>query len=376
MNKTTFGARICLIAFHVRLLAGVSLICLPSALALAAGWQIVPSGNQGSLGNHLFGVAAVSPSDVWAVGDYDDGPYKFFARTLTQHWDGTQWRILPSPNPFTGSNDIDVLRAVTAITSDDVWAVGYDGDDSGLNTNTLAIHWDRSAWNVVPTPNPSAVNYLYGVTAIAPDDIWAVGYYTDQQRLSASLTLHWDGSNWSSVPNPGISALRGVSAVSTNDVWAVSEGSEFLHWDGNSWSLVRGPQRFLGYLEAVIAISSDDVWAVGYQQVVYDQNTVTVHWNGSKWTLVQAINPQDEAGFYGVTALATNNVFAVGFQSSKPLVENWNGRRWSLVDTPSVGTFPTFQAIDAVTGSNSLWAVGWDYQQTNVAKTLTETNTH
>jgi hypothetical protein len=81
-----------------------------ASVTLASGsWQIVPSSNNGSQGNHLYGTSAVSTDDVWAVGDYNDGPYKHFARTLTEHWDGQQWRTVASPNPLTGTDDTDVL---------------------------------------------------------------------------------------------------------------------------------------------------------------------------------------------------------------------------------------------------------------------------
>ena len=45
--------------------------CLSTSLTFAQGgsWAIVSSPNQGTLGNQLFGVAAFSDSDIWAVGD-------------------------------------------------------------------------------------------------------------------------------------------------------------------------------------------------------------------------------------------------------------------------------------------------------------------
>lgn len=356
----------------VLLLAGILLLCASAMAASTPGWQIVPSTNNGSQGNHLYGVSAVAGNDLWAVGDYNDGPYKYFARTLSEHWDGSQWVVIPSPNLLTGGDASNILRAVTAISSDDVWAVGSYSDLSGVNEKTLIIHWDGSAWSVVPSPNPLRVSSLYGIFAISADDIWAVGYESDSQSQAGSLTVHWDGTEWSAIPNPGESTLRGVTAISTNDVWAVSESSEFLHWDGSSWRVFYGPQRFNGYLEAVTAISSNDVWAVGYKQVVYNQNTITLHWNGRRWNTVSAVNPQDEAGFYGLAALSSDSVWAVGFQSGKPLVEKWDGNRWSVSATPSVGTFPTFQGATFIPRTRDFWAVGWDYQQSNVAKTMTE----
>jgi hypothetical protein len=64
--------------------------------------------------------------------------------------------------------------SVVAISADDVWAVGWTGGNSG--PITLIEHWNGSTWSVVPSPNPSATdNHLWGVTALATNNVWAVG---------------------------------------------------------------------------------------------------------------------------------------------------------------------------------------------------------
>src|SRR5438034_8493504 len=101
----------------------------------------------------LEDVAAISEDDVWAVG------------TDVEHWDGTAWSVVPSPNPF-------YLFGVTALGPDDVWAVGGDKDFR----HSLIQHWDGNDWTAVSAPSPGTqTNYLTDVAALAPDDIWAVG---------------------------------------------------------------------------------------------------------------------------------------------------------------------------------------------------------
>ena len=39
-----------------------------------------------------------------------------------EHWNGTSWAIVPSPNMGTGNNH---LNGVAAVSASDVWAVGY-----------------------------------------------------------------------------------------------------------------------------------------------------------------------------------------------------------------------------------------------------------
>src|SRR5262249_45216583 len=56
--------------------------CVPS-------WNVVSSPNVGSGHNMLYSTAAISPSDIWAVGSYRDASNS--SRTLTMHWDGSAW---------------------------------------------------------------------------------------------------------------------------------------------------------------------------------------------------------------------------------------------------------------------------------------------
>ena len=119
-------------------------------------------------------MAAIGPNDVWAVGSYT-GTGRYL--TLTEHWDGGQWSIVPSPNPGQYNND---LVGVSAVASDDVWAVGnYNNDPAHPTHHLLTLHWDGVQWNKVPNPDPGGnyENYLTAVDARATDDVWAVGFY-------------------------------------------------------------------------------------------------------------------------------------------------------------------------------------------------------
>src|SRR5439155_2389965 len=133
-----------------------------------------------------------SSNDVWAVGYYSDGST---FRTLTEHWDGATWSVVP--NPGTGH-----LNDVAAISSNDVRAVGgyYNGG------GTFTMHWDGTQWSVVSSPNPGGYSELWGVTAISSNDVWAVGWYSSGAQHS--LTMHWDGSTWSVVPSPNQESAR------------------------------------------------------------------------------------------------------------------------------------------------------------------------
>ena len=59
-------------------------------------------------------------------------------QTLVEHWNGSAWSVVPSPN-VGGSYD-NALYGVAAVSANDVWAVGHDGDP--ITGQTLVEHWN------------------------------------------------------------------------------------------------------------------------------------------------------------------------------------------------------------------------------------------
>src|SRR6185312_8595690 len=109
-------------------------------------WSIVKSPNVPPTSNDdLYGVAAISANDVWAVGEYIQGSTGY---TLIEQWNGTNWSIVSSPNLGTS----DGLDSVAAISANDIWAVGTSG--ASQNIQTLIEHWNGSKWSTVASPHP------------------------------------------------------------------------------------------------------------------------------------------------------------------------------------------------------------------------------
>src|SRR5579859_2212802 len=191
-----------------------------AATARCVNWTGVQPPNPGAFDNRLFGVAAVSRCDAWAVGNYFDDVMENFCQTLIEHWNGSSWRHVPSPDPG-GKSGNNTLLSVTAVSRTDAWAVG-DYSTSGT-TQALIEHWDGTAWTQVPGAQVSFANVLDGVAAVSATDVWAVGEYFNNADVGQTLIEHWDGATWTRVPspNPGGSAngnfLSGAAAVSGAD---------------------------------------------------------------------------------------------------------------------------------------------------------------
>src|SRR5438132_1000754 len=166
---------------------------MAGAQSCAPDWQVVSSPNIG-YDNHLYAVSALSPGSAWAVGYWGTTTMD---RTLTQHWDGTHWSIVNSPNP---NSEYNHLYGVEAVSTNDVRAVGAYTSLDGAG-RTLVVRWNGSAWTVVPSPNVEQQdNFLSGVAVVSAGDVWAVGH-SGGSNAQQTLTEHWNGSKWSIVPS-------------------------------------------------------------------------------------------------------------------------------------------------------------------------------
>lgn len=325
-------------------------------------WSIVP---EAQVPGYLNGVAVVSASDVWAVGWGNGG-------TLIEHWNGTQWSVLSSPDRGT-------LQSIAAVSAGDIWAVGSFVPVSGY-TQTFIKHWDGTQWSTVSSPNPGAYgNFLSSIAAVSASDVWAVGY-KNATVAQETLIARWDGIQWSEVPSPnppntGNSFLQAMAKVSAGDLWAVgyyyltgANGAEVLgHWNGAQWSLVTGPGAGPGdnYIAGVSALSASDIWAVGYYYAGsgYGTQALIEHWNGTQWSIVPPATGRS-AKLYGVAAVSASDVWAVGedIGMGGTIVEHWNGTQWSIVPSPNPpgGQYIRLTGVAAI-ASNDVWAVGYYY---------------
>lgn len=315
-------------------------------------------------GIDVSAVVAVAPQDIWEVGTDN-------YHTLVEHWNGKQWSVVSSPNNGTGRNQ---LNAISAVSTNDVWAVGYatpDRDKVG-QTQTLIEHWNGQAWTIVPGAILSSPNaYLQGIVALSAQNIWAVGNAVDTDPAAEgspkTLIEHWNGQAWQVVssPNPGVAAdtlrLYGITAVSPDDIWAVGDHANSLetadyttlveHWNGQTWQVVPGANTVdphgtmtQNHLTKVAALSTNDAWAVGYASDTRGGHTLIEHWNGQTWQVIAHPDPaasSNGAYLFGIAAFSSTNIWAVGYMyGSGPshietIVDHWNGKQWSIANGPN-----------------------------------------
>jgi hypothetical protein len=286
-------------------------------------------------GNHLlYGADAPDSDDAWAVG------FRLVpsggGRTVVEHWDGTAWNVVHSPNP--NPEGLNQLSGVKAVPFDrhTVWAVGsYTNPAASFGDLTLTLRRTSGRWRVVSSPNVTVDNHLEAVDATGPDDTWAVGWGSTSQfgGKALAIVLHWDGTRWTeaSIPEPEDVMLFGVRALTPDDVWAVGHtyigGPHWiplvLHWDGVSWSRSAIPETENGgQLRDIVSLSGTDVYAVGFTGEGTFAETLALHWNGTSWSRQPTPNPGIGPKIFGAAALDPSTVWAVGYRYNPNLFVN------------------------------------------------------
>ncbi len=381
---------------HFRISAcalGLALGCavaLPIPAGAACGWEFFRTVNPVPTGNQLTGVAGTAPGDVWEVG-------ATFAQSTSTgyalHWDGKAWWTFPQSDPSKHGGQ---LSGVAALARDDVWAVGqYYAAPHYSGTQAMVEHWNGSALRVTPVPTvPKALTFLYGVSAIAANDVWAAGGSQTAAGLQRSYIVHWDGTTWSQTASPNVpnmaTNLDAIAGSDANDVWSVggfraSTNAPFRtlaeHWDGTGWSIVPTPNvnGNSNVFNAVVALSRTDAWAVGDYYNGKAFTPLAEHWDGAAWTIVATPRSGSRTAFVlGATAVSPHDAWAVGEVAGEgkrvaSLILHWNGRRWNVEPSPNVrGELVTLLNAAAKIPHGSVWAVGGTANAKIVVHTVTE----
>jgi hypothetical protein len=233
-------------------------------------WSVVPVPQPGATGNILYAVAAISDNDVWAVGGQQDAAGVW--HPLAMHWNGSAWSVSSTVDPNGGGN---LLYGVSAVSSSNVYATGQTG--TAFPSQALVEQWNGSKWSTVSAPVDTQSDDPFGLTATsssitlvgaresdtspftnlvesgAPNSLaltsapsvgtgendlfaattasdgstWAAGWYIDPTTGNhLTITEQGVGGVWSIVPSPnpgpkGDNGFAGISAIPGGGMWAV-----------------------------------------------------------------------------------------------------------------------------------------------------------
>jgi hypothetical protein len=234
-------------------------------------WDRVPTPAVPGYGQvSLFGIAAAATDDIWAVG-YAEKASALVTRTVTEHWNGRRWRLVPSPS----HGNTFALGSVAAARDGQAWAVGENY--FGVNARPFVLHWNGRGWQRADTPLTANVG-LSGVAAAGTGAVWAVGsVFSGLTGHLRPYALHWNGHHWAGQAWPSTAGnddrqLTAITALRAGDFAAIGEdsgtagaldyGELYARWIGHRWSLLPGGDDGVS-LNAVTGIGSRCLWSVG-----------------------------------------------------------------------------------------------------------------
>jgi len=334
----------------------------------------------------LEGVAAASANDIWAVGwTYDHNNNDVF-RPLTLHWDGVCWSEVWCPTLGSEAQ----LFAVACLPQGDAFAVGQYFDPMLQFHQTFAIRWlaGFNVWQLwLPLNVPNSDNFLFGVSATSPNDIWAVGHTEDQSWQN--LAQHWDGANWTIAPTPNVggpqasNTLNAVVALGPDLVLAAglgNGGTLIERWDGQQWSVVPSPNdpttAMFGW-NGLLGIAAEPtfVCSVG----VYTPNQIPeemlilqgdpFNFQISSHPFIPGAKPQDYHFLSGVGVDPAGSTWAVGVNATLDMNNAVVSHTlvifrpagfpfWILMQDQPNGSANELSGVAPIS-QNDVWAVGW-----------------
>ncbi|MBC7228867.1 MAG: hypothetical protein H5T74_00545 [Actinobacteria bacterium] len=136
---------------------------------------------------------------------------------------------------------------MSAYDRNNVWAVGgylpepamASQDDGELSTRGVILYYDDgNRWVEQKAPTDHC---LMGVSAVAPDEVWAVGLKPGYVPEGGSaVVLRFDGKEWEVFHSEDEADMRDVSALASNDVWVACVPGDHAWAIGSEGTILMG----------------------------------------------------------------------------------------------------------------------------------------
>jgi len=256
-------------------------------------------------------------------------------------WNGKTWRFV-FPAAIAGQTTL--LGGVSCTTRTTCVAVGAKENKKTLVDTTYTVLWNGTSWKLVPSPNIGKNASLSAVSCWTANGCLAVGH-----NNNIGFAEVWNGSNWTlDRPPAALTLPEDESCGAPSDCWVTGIGNGFIpyaaHWNGTGWTLHRFGSNIFE-LDGVTCRASNDCWAVG-ENANRNGNPASEHWNGTSWTVVPMPAPKNadtETILIGVSCMSDSACVAVGrvtvnFDTPRAtehqFAEAWNGARWRITPLP------------------------------------------
>ena len=265
----------------------------------------------------LQGASASGWNDVWAVGSAEVLGATY---PITMHYNGIAWSNVSYPS----SGSPEWLTDVAAFGGTAAWLSGHS--TPGGSAGEIGI-WNGASW-----ANTFAGIDMNGVSGTSIGNVWVVGSAIGTGWLR-TWTAHWNGSSWTyhTALNPGTGghAFDGASSATGGQIWAVGwynnqdSDKALAEIEANgSWTWVPTP-----------VVGTEDTKFEAISEVGGLAVAVGSSWNRQQTALIETMCP------ILITTGGTNPQIAVADVGATVLWEMTAGAGAHSLSDASLGTF-------------------------------------
>jgi len=304
-------------------------------------WRVDTLAYPGSFQTLLSDIWGSSAKDVYVVGSNSNN------RGLMWHFDGKSWTDVKlgvtQGGTIVGAID---LEDIYGFGPNDIWAVG---DHIRNNPNpppnfldsSLLIHFDGGQWREIPTPEGRSLTAIWGRSS---NDLWIAGlqgtmFHYDGFMVKSEifpLSATSDPDTFY-VPLSMVGRASGETnmLVADNSQRAFIEGRQFFFLDRQNEQWVVRDNRFFYDSSSLSMSPSGTLYVTG--QSVYKRE-------GGAWNkILDGFNTLYSIGIHGTD---DNNIFVVGRSNLEPYpgaVYHYNGSDWFNFQNLNIIDFVYFE---------------------------------
>lgn len=329
------------------------------AATASPGWRIVATVGTATTGELPGWFTASSAASAFSSWNCVHCSVSTRDQNFVEQWDGSSWQPIALPVPLNYPRSV---VAFSASSASNLWSVASSGK--------LGI-WNGTSWAVTSLPSwvlraSNSGDPFADASVFSPGNAWifCVGALSQPD-----LAAQYRGGAWHKVSLPA--APVQVSAVAPNDIWAVgtlagtSPTWVAMHFNGSAWRTLALPAVTVpagdsaGY--QIMATGPDSVWlgrTVG--SFSHTASVALLHWTGS-WHLIKVTLPTSTLGRMaqdgngGLWMLATRGHYPKAVQ----YLDHYGPGGWTRQAIPTKpGATTSLQSLTWIPGTRSLWASG------------------
>ncbi|GAA3225954.1 hypothetical protein [Actinocorallia longicatena] len=267
------------------------------------------------------------------------------------HADGV-WKMATPAWSWPRGGFLDVAATAT----NDVWAVGFQGEVCTWTISTTggvpvpvkncllerkpAIQrWNGTTWTRYgPGPWASGTGEVGRVFAFGPGDVYLAG----RSQSRGATVVRWDGRAFQTLPDVPPDCASGTYERDATAVWAIGTAA-LCRFDGAAWNRVSPPDPGGSFTSRSFGIGPGGLWAV---RTVSGSVQALTRWTGTVWSDAATIATEPGHAFAGISPLGGDDVW---FAHLKPVTSTgWGGLDWTHWDGTSVTATPSRSPQDDI----------------------------